>query len=332
MVVSRENLFEDSFNFFSSYDSLTLTRRLFVKFEGEEGLDYGGMSRELLLSLSMEFLKPELCLFMRTSDGYSFSINRHSCKNPKHIHHYHFFGTIMGIAIYHNKLLFSRFSLPFYKKFLGKKEDFKDLKYIDKEVYRSMKKIRDATDISGWELDFSVLDKDENGKPVTFELKKGGEEIPVTNENKDEYINLVMNHYFNSTKLQMDAIKETFHIFVPFDYIQEFEPEEFEQILCGNPQIDKNDLKSNTEYGDIFSESSPVIKMFWEVFMTLQDDEVVKFLQFTTGTTKVPVGGFAHLYGSNGLQKFQICLKKVNGLLQLTLVLIDWNCQLYRQR
>jgi len=44
--VSRENLLQDSFQFISGLDSMTLTRRLFLKFEGEEGLDYGGMSRE----------------------------------------------------------------------------------------------------------------------------------------------------------------------------------------------------------------------------------------------------------------------------------------------
>jgi len=177
-----------------------------------------------------------------------------------------------------------------------------------------MKKIRDATDINGWELDFSVLEKDENGKPITVELKKCGEEIPVTNENKEEYISLVLHHYFHSTKPQLDAIKESFHQFVPFELLQEFEPRELQQIFCGSPQIDKNDLKAHTEYGEGFSESSPVIKMFWEIFSTFQDDEVAKFLQFTTGTNKVPVGGFAHLYGSNGPQRLQISPKKVCGL------------------
>jgi len=157
------------------------------------------------------------------------------------------------------------------------------------------------------------LDKDENGKPITVELKQGGEDIPVTNENKEEYINLVLHYYLHSTK-QMDAIKETFHQFVPLDLLQEFEPQELEQILCGKQKIDRNDFKANTVYGDGLSESSAVVKMFWEILSTLQEEEFIKFIQFTTGTTKVPVGGFAHLYGSNGPQKFQIWQKKVQGL------------------
>jgi len=46
----------------------------------------------------------------------------------------------------------------------------------------------------------------------------------------------------------------------------------------------------------------------------LSQDELKKFLQFSTGSNKVPLGGFLHLYGSNGPQKFTITPKKVAGL------------------
>lgn len=36
IVCRRDHLFQDSFDFISSLDTLTLTRRLFIKFEGEE--------------------------------------------------------------------------------------------------------------------------------------------------------------------------------------------------------------------------------------------------------------------------------------------------------
>jgi len=78
--------------------------------------------------------------------------------------------------------------------------------------------------------------------------------------------------------------------------------------------VDRNDLKVNTEYGEGLSEASPVIKLFWEILNSFHEEDMTKFLQFTTGTNRVPVGGFAYLYGSNGPQKFQIFLKKVAGL------------------
>jgi len=48
--------------------------------------------------------------------------------------------------------------------------------------------------------------------------------------------------------------------------------------------------------------------------LTLSQEELRSFLQFTTGSNKVPVGGFSHLYGSNGPQKFTIVPKKIPGL------------------
>jgi hypothetical protein len=38
----------------------------------------------------------------------------------------------------------------------------------------------------------------------------------------------------------------------------------------------------------------------------LDKEDLAKFLQFVTGTSKVPLQGFAHLEGMNGAQKFQI--------------------------
>jgi len=191
--------------------------------------------------------------------------------------------------------------------------DISDLQYEDESVYRSIKKLKDAEDVTGWDLDFTVTDKNDDGKPFVVELKKEPD-LVVTNENKKEYIDLVLNYYFHSIDLQMAALKEGFQQFVPFDYLKDFEPEEFEQIMGGHKDIDVNDLKANTEYGDGYSDTHSVIKLFWEVMITLSQDELRNFMQFTTGSNKIPVGGFSHLYGSNGPQKFTIIPKKTSGL------------------
>jgi len=177
-----------------------------------------------------------------------------------------------------------------------------------------MKQILNTTDITDWDLYFTLSEKDIDGKPRTIELKPGGEDLPVTNDNKEEFVNLVINYYINLSQNQMEVIKSAFYEFVPIDFIQEFEPNELEQLICGIQQIDINDLRANTEYGEGFSESTQTIKLFWEVLLQFQEDELSKFLQFTTGTSKVPVGGFCHLSGSNGPQKIQIIPKKLYGL------------------
>jgi len=294
-------------------DSLTLTRRMFIKFDGEEGLDYGGMSREWFLSLSEAIFSPHLHLFRKCGNAH-YTINRHSSLNGEHLEYFRFIGLILGMAIYHSKLFCAYFALPFFKQLLDRPIDFTDFQYEDLSLYKSLKRIKEAEDITGWDLDFSITDKDCDGNSISVNLKPETPDLILTNENRNEYLDLLLKYYFYSTESQMNAIKEGLYQFVPLDYLKEFEPEELEQLLAGNKDIDINDLKLNTEYGEGYSESQPVIKLFWEVMSSLSQEELRFFLQFTTGSNKVPIGGFSHLYGSNGPQKFTIVQKKVAGL------------------
>jgi hypothetical protein len=300
-------------SFIKALDAFTLTRRLFIKFEGEEGLDYGGMSREWFLSLSEAIFFPELHLFRKCSTGH-YVIDRNSSLNEDHLEYFRFVGTILGMAVYHAKLFCAHFALPFFRLLLDKPVDLSDLQYEDPTLFKSAKKIRDADDITGWDLDFSITEKDTEGQTVTVNLKPSESDLIVTNENKHEYLDLLLKYFFYSSDNQMTAIKEGFYQFVPLEYLKEFEPEELEQLLAGNKDIEVNDLKSNTEYGEGYTESHPVIKLFWEVMFTLSQEELRSFLQFTTGSNKVPIGGFSHLYGSNGPQRFSIVVKKCPGL------------------
>eukprot|EP00118_Oscarella_pearsei_P013759 m.113489 g.113489 ORF g.113489 m.113489 type:complete len:151 (+) comp37458_c1_seq44:5028-5480(+) len=79
-----------------------------------------------------------------------------------------------------------------------------------------------------------------------------------------------------------------------------------EICLSGLPEIDLEDWRRNTEYSGGFEEDSPVIKWFWELMGTFDDKVRVQALQFATGSSRVPLGGFANLVGAGGLQKFII--------------------------
>ncbi|KAK0141817.1 NEDD4-like E3 ubiquitin-protein ligase WWP1 [Merluccius polli] len=56
ITVSRQTLFEDSFQQIMALKPYDLRRRLYVIFRGEEGLDYGGLAREWFFLLSHEFI------------------------------------------------------------------------------------------------------------------------------------------------------------------------------------------------------------------------------------------------------------------------------------
>ncbi|KAJ2241860.1 E3 ubiquitin-protein ligase tom1 [Coemansia sp. RSA 475] len=72
------------------------------------------------------------------------------------------------------------------------------------------------------------------------------------------------------------------------------------------PDIDVDDWRNNTEYHGGYNSSSAQIQWFWRAVRSYDQEERAKLLQFVTGTSKVPLEGFAHLQGNQSVQKFQI--------------------------
>lgn len=84
---------------------------------------------------------------------------------------------------------------------------------------------------------------------VTRELKPNGAKVPVTNENKDEYIQLVIQWRFVSrVQQQMDNFLAGFNELVPLNLIKIFDAGELELLMCGIGVIDVRDWKQNTVY------------------------------------------------------------------------------------
>ena len=71
------------------------------------------------------------------------------------------------------------------------------------------------------------------------------------------------------------------------------------------PEIDLKDLRNNTEYVQ-FKAGDEQITWFWNVLNSFTAEEKAMFLQFVTGTSKVPLEGFKGLQGMRGVQKFNI--------------------------
>lgn len=62
--ISRVNIFEDSYRIINNVSRVDLLKtKLWVEFDGEEVLDYGGASREWFYLLSKEMFNPYYGLF-----------------------------------------------------------------------------------------------------------------------------------------------------------------------------------------------------------------------------------------------------------------------------
>lgn len=95
------------------------------------------------------------------------------------------------------------------------------------------------------------------------------------------------------------------HEIVPKRLISIFNEHELELLISGLPDIDIDDLQANTEYHK-YQADSLQIQWFWRACRTFDQTDRAKLLQFVTGTSKVPLQGFAALGGGSDGLKFKI--------------------------
>ncbi|EMG46275.1 E3 ubiquitin-protein ligase, putative, partial [Candida maltosa Xu316] len=304
--IRRDHIFEDSYQEIMRQTPEDLKKRLMIKFDGEEGLDYGGVSREFFFLLSHDMFNPFYCLFEYSShDNYTLQINPNSGINPEHLNYFKFIGRVVGLGVFHRRFLDAFFVGALYKMMLHKKVVLQDMEGVDSEFYRSLKWILD-NDITGiLDLTFSA-EEERFGEVVEVDLKPNGREIEVTEDNKAEYVQMVTEWRISKrVEDQFQAFISGFNELIPHDLINVFDERELELLIGGLASIDVSDWKANTDYRG-YSESDVTVQLFWKVVEEWDSEQKARLLQFTTGTSRIPVNGFKDLQGSDGPRRFTI--------------------------
>ncbi|CAG9536021.1 unnamed protein product [Cercopithifilaria johnstoni] len=307
--IRRSHLFSDSFRELFRLRGPEWKARFYIIFEGEEGQDAGGLLREWFSIITREIFNPNYALFITSpGDRVTYMINKTSYINPEHLEYFKFVGRIIAKAIYENKLLECYFTRAFYKHILSVPVRAQDLESEDPSFYKSLEfLLNNPIEDLGTELTFS-LEVEEFGVRKMRTLKENGSSIPVTDENKEEYVKLVCQMKMTgSINQQLNAFLEGFYEIIPKHLISIFNEQELELLISGLPNVDIDDLYANTEY-KTYTKSSSQIQWFWKALRSFEQEDRAKFLQFVTGTSKVPLQGFAALEGMNGTQKFSIHL------------------------
>ncbi|KAJ3019634.1 hypothetical protein HKX48_001941 [Thoreauomyces humboldtii] len=305
--VRRQYVFEDSYHQLQgrSGDEIKLSK-LNVRFYEEEGVDAGGVTREWFSVLARQMFNPDYALFRPSAvDKVTYQPNRLSGINPDHLLYFKFVGRVIGKAIYDGRLLDAYFTRSFYKAMIDAPVDYKDMEAVDPEFHKSLEWMlqNDITDV--FDLTFST-EIDEFGKKQTIDLLPDGRNMAVTEANKNDYVRLIVEQrLLTAIRAQIQAFLGGFHDVIPQDLVKIFNEQELELLISGMPDIDIDDWKNNTEYQN-YTQASPQVQWFWRAVRSFSQEERAKLVQFATGTSKVPLEGFAQLQGSNGVQKFQI--------------------------
>jgi len=304
--VRRSHIFEDSYAEIMRQSATDLKKRLMIKFDGEDGLDYGGLSREFFFLLSHEMFNPFYCLFEYSAhDNYTLQINPHSGINPEHLNYFKFIGRVVGLAIFHRRFLDAFFIGALYKMMLNKAVALSDMEGVDADFHRSLQWMLDNP-IEGV-LDMTFSTEDERfGVTNVEDLKPGGRDIEVTDANKKEYVDLMVKWRIQKRiDEQFQAFITGFHELIPAELVNVFDERELELLIGGIAEIDVEDWKKHTDYRG-YTESDEVIKFFWQTIRSWDGEQKSRLLQFATGTSRIPVNGFKDLQGSDGPRRFTI--------------------------
>ena len=278
--IRRNNLIEDALNELSK-SGIKLQNPIKVKFIGEQGVDEGGVRKEFFLLFIRQIFDPDYGMFNYNKKTRLYWFNHYTFE-PKI--KYELIGIIFGLAIYNNIILDVKFPLTVYKKLLGIKPTLEDMKECDPELYNTLSFLINTKDKNlkeTLEQDFTVVD-DKFGEKLVIYLKPEGDKIMVDLDNKDEYVELYINWYFNeSIKEVFTSFERGFYRVFNRDLCKILSPEELELIICGTQTLDFNELKRVCHYEE-YTKDSETIKYFWEILLDFKEEEKKKFLSFVT--------------------------------------------------
>nr|XP_057929407.1 ubiquitin-protein ligase E3A isoform X1 [Doryrhamphus excisus]XP_057929408.1 ubiquitin-protein ligase E3A isoform X1 [Doryrhamphus excisus] len=299
LKVRRDHIIDDALvrlEMISMENPSDLKKQLFVEFEGEQGVDEGGVSKEFFQLVLEEIFNPDIGMFTYDDDTKLFWFNSSSLENEAQ---YTLVGIVLGLAIYNNCILDVHFPMVVYRKLMGKRGTYLDLPDSHPVLYQSLKELLDygGNVEEDMALTFQISHTDLFGSPVLYDLKEEGEDIPVSKENRQEFVELYADYILNkSVEVQFRAFKKGFLMVTsesPMKYL--FRPEEVELLICGSRKLDFEALEKTTEYDGGYSKDTQVIKDFWETIHSFGKEQKKLFLQFTTGTDRAPVGGLGKL-------------------------------------
>ncbi|XP_063890837.1 E3 ubiquitin-protein ligase TRIP12 isoform X2 [Helicoverpa armigera] len=240
---------------------------------------------------------------------------------------FRFLGKFMAKAVMDSRMVDIPLSVSMYRWLVSEEQwlSLSDVRHVAPELWRSLCRLRSVAErarqlaadprhspdqrtqlISALELDGCPIE--ELGLDFILpgdgctELRRGGRDLPVTAHNLHNYIDLVTHWllYEGVTK-QMEAFREGFESVFPLANLKIFYPEELEQVFCGSPSGGRDQrweprmLTECIRPDHGYNAESRAIRMLIDILASYNREEQRLFLQFVTGSPRLPTGGFKAL-------------------------------------
>ncbi|TRM60846.1 HECT-domain-containing protein [Schizophyllum amplum] len=242
--------------------------------EPEAGIDGGGLFKEFFTSLCKEVFDTDRGLWLANKKNELYP-NPHAYATEGE------YGEVLlciGIRIMTHSFL-------------------DDLVSLDPELYNGLIFLKNYDgDFEALSLNFTVA-VEEFGEAKSMDLVPNGSNIPVTKENRLQYIHLV-SHYrlTRQIKLQSEAFFEGLSQMVDPKWLRMFNQQEVQVLIGGaNAPVDIADLRAHTNYGGLYDDNESTIQIFWKVVNAFDQDQRQGLLRFVTSCSRPPLLGFKEL-------------------------------------
>ncbi|XP_077997335.1 apoptosis-resistant E3 ubiquitin protein ligase 1-like [Glandiceps talaboti] len=320
LSINRFDLLDSSIRATKHFSTNDWCKNFQIEFVGEEGLDWGGVRREWFEVVSDALFSPEKQLFKRFKDDNQALVHPNQ-RRPTHLaklKFYEFAGKIVGKCLYesamgqgYRQLVKARFTRSFLAQLIGLRVNFKYFETDDPDTYVTKIKYIQENDVDDLDLVFAEEEYNENGSvDKIVELITDGANISVTNQNKMQYLDLLAQYKLStSVENEIEHFQKGLNELIPDHLLSIFDENELELLMCGSSSFDVDDFKKNCVIncggGYAFARQ---LGWFWTVVTGFSQDDMARLLQFTTGCSQLPPGGFAEL-----VPKFQISAAPTYG-------------------
>ncbi|WAR20444.1 AREL1-like protein [Mya arenaria] len=291
LKIDRGKVLQSSFKATKGFDVGDWCKNFEITFIGEQGLDWGGLRREWFETVCVHLFDPSVAgLFCRPSED----SQGLSARGSSH-------------RLSYRQLVKARFSRSFLAQLIGLRVHYKYFETDDPELYKTKIKYIEENDIEGMELTFAEEEylpgsQGNQGTVKVVDLIPGGSKQAVTNENKLQYLDqLAQYRLATAVREPIEAFLKGLNELIPDNLLSIFDENELELLMCGMRKYSVADLKNNHVVNGSTQTFRRVLEWFWTVIGSFSDEQMARLLQFTTGCSQLPPGGFAEL-----VPKFQI--------------------------
>ncbi|KAK5608398.1 Apoptosis-resistant E3 ubiquitin protein ligase 1 [Crenichthys baileyi] len=303
LKITRHAILESSLKATRNFSVSDWSKNFEVVFQDEEALDWGGPRREWFELVCKTLFDTSNQLFTRFSENNQGLVHPNADRPPHlRLKMYEFAGRIVGKCLYestlggaYKQLVRARFTRSFLAQIIGLRMNYKYFETDDQEFYKTKVCFILNNDVSEMDLVFAEEKYNKSGQlEKVVELISGGAQIAVTNENKMHYLNLLAQYRLASqVRDEVEHFLKGLNELVPENLLAIFDENELELLMCGTGDINVQDFKAHAVIvGGSWHFREKVMKWFWAVVSSFTQEELARLLQFTTGSSQLPPGGF----------------------------------------